>query len=925
MKQSNKINNKRVTKHNAQELLNFIKTFHQYNDLKCIETNKNIIDVIVNKETIKIDLINNTYCIDGIKSGHKRIFDLTKYENHSVVMLLILLFAKGYSKDCIYLEKEYKGGHNDDYLDVLLTNPQSGEEYMIEVKQKDEIKKYLTKKNDTLQLFSYYMRGKKAKIISYYAFNFNDIKDEFYNIYIDDYLLNSSDMEDFYDKWNKNWEQDNYISNNNVFSIKKNERKYKNLLEISSENTKTLFDHFLTILRVHSISDKPNAFIKMINLFLAKIGDELTGDTDFEIIDKYNNSHKIKGLKFQYVDNIDCSYSFMKRLNELYKVGMKKYLKQDIIDYTDQEIYEIIGDNNNQKLFEAFDNLRLKKSNYFSFIDVFDDKTFVENFEIVRDIVKLLEPYRFKYDKKYEFLGDFFESLLNTSLKQEAGQFFTPYPIVDFMVKSLPFEELICKKINNGEQEIIPSVIDYACGAGHFLISAMSFIQEIINNLNESANINGTYKNMIKAFSMSPYAWVNKNNIVGIEKDYRLAKTSKIATFLNGDGLAEILYADGINKFNSEDYKNSVLYKNDNKNDIFDFVISNPPYSVDGFMTNFIKNGIGINSKDFELLKSINLKDSMIEKYFVERAWQLSKDKGFVAIVLPQSILSNSNYEDLRRYIFKNFRVYTMLLSADITFKGTSTSPVILFMQKQKVSELNYKTMIIYSPKYKNPTMSKMKDKETKFLGYKFSNNRKNSGISKIQNSVLEEILEYNSKFLNNKSFNIPNGLKEYIKITNIKSLIINSSEQYFGDIYPKYIKSTGKSIGKYCNINSRKEEDFKVLPKKYLEIGNLNEDDDDINFKDITTKRFCKKGDILVASLNPTEKSVKIAKGDYMLSPAIYVLSDFKNNLEKEKVFKQLKSKDVLKQMNALCDGFKITYAKISSENLYKNVKICI
>lgn len=916
---------KKVTKYSAQQLFDFIRKFHQYSNLKCVEKEKRIIEVIVNKETITIDLINNSFSIDGIKNGHKRIFDLTKFENHSVVMLLILLFFKGYSKDCIYLEKEYKGGHNDDYLDVLITNPQNREEYMIEVKKKDEIKKYLTKKNDTLQLFSYYMRGKKAKIISYYTFNFDDMKDEFYNIYIDDYLLNSSDIEDFYDKWNKNWEQDNYILNNNVFSIKKNERKFKNLLEIQRENTKTLFDHFLTILRVHSISDKPNAFIKMINLFLAKIGDELTGDTEFEITDKFNNSHIINGLKFQYVDNIDCPYSFMKRLNELYKVGMKNYLRQDVIDYTDQEIHDIIGSNNNKKIFDAFDNLRLKKSNYYSFIDVFDDKTFIENFEIVRDIVKLLEPYRFKYDKKYEFLGEFFESLLNTSLKQEAGQFFTPYPIVDFMVESLPFEEVIYNKINSGEQEILPSIIDYACGAGHFLISAMSYTQEIINKLKKQSNINSNYKKIINAYSNSPYVWVNKNNIVGIEKDYRLAKTSKIATFLNGDGLAEILYADGINKFSSEDYKNSILYKNDNVNEIFDFVISNPPYSVDGFMMNFNKNGISAKSGDFELLKSINLKDSSIEKYFVERAWQLTKDKGFVAIVLPQSVLSNSNYEDLRKYIFSRFRVYTMLLTADITFKGTTTSPVILFMQKQKVNELNYKTMLIYSPKYSNPTVSKLKDKETKFLGYKFSDNRKNSGISLIENSILEDILEYNRKFLKNQSFNLTNNLKEHIKVTNVKNILINNSNVYFGDIYPKYVKSPGKPISRYCKINNRKEEDFKISPKKYLEIGNLNEDEDNIEFKNKTTKRFCKKGDILVASLNPAEKSIKIAKGDFMLSPAIYVLSGFKNNSVRDKVFKQLKSKNVLKQMNSMCDGFKITYAKISAENLYKNVKINI
>ena len=93
---------------------------------------------------------------------------------------------------------------------------------------------------------------------------------------------------------------------------------------------------------------------------------------------------------------------------------------------------------------------------------------------------ELLENYRFKYDTKHQFLGDFFEELLNTSLKQEAGQFFTPYPIVDFMVDSLPYEKLIKKNVDLGRINFIPSVIDYACGAGHFLISSMAKTQEII-------------------------------------------------------------------------------------------------------------------------------------------------------------------------------------------------------------------------------------------------------------------------------------------------------------------------------------------------------------------------------------------------------------------------------------------------------------
>lgn len=612
----------------AKELIDYIVKLHQYDNLEIKNNNNDVVDVIVNGETISINLVDNKFSIKDIQKDHSRIFDLTKYENHSVVMLLIMLFAKGYSKDCIYLEKGIKTGHGFAYLDLLLTNPKNNESFMIEVKSQDEIEKYLNNKDDTTQLFSYKKNNDDTTIISYYTYNFDNARDEFYNVFIDDNLKQAKTTDDFYDRWNKQWDTSNYILNNEIFLIKPRIIKYEELVEIKDDDTKKLFNQFLTILRLHSISDKPNAFIKMINLLLAKIGDEFSGNKEYYIRDNQNNKHKIYGLRFQYLKDIDTPESFIKRLNELYKIGMKQYLNQEIIDYTDDEIDILLSNNDNKAIVEVIDNLRVKKSNYFAFFDVFDNKTFIENFEIVKSMVNLLSNYRFKYDKKYDFLGDFFESLLNTSLKQEAGQFFTPYPIVDFMVKSLPFKEDIENKIKKGIQDIAPKIIDYACGAGHFLISAMSNVQEIFEELyNNSSNYTNTYQNKLKAYKSAPYTWV-KGNVVGIEKDYRLAKTSKIATFLNGDGDADILYADGINKFNSEDYKNTILYKNDNKNEIFDYVISNPPYSIDGFIKNFYKNNIDEKSNDFELLKFMNDKDSAIEKYFVERSWQLTVGGG---------------------------------------------------------------------------------------------------------------------------------------------------------------------------------------------------------------------------------------------------------------------------------------------------------
>ena len=71
----------------------------------------------------------------------------------------------------------------------------------------------------------------------------------------------------------------------------------------------------------------------------------------------------------------------------------------------------------------------------------------------------------------------------------------------------------------------LPSVIDYACGAGHFLIEAV----EAINHYRKSKKTD----------------WA-RDCIFGVEKDYRLARVAKISLFMHGAGDANIIFGDGL-------------------------------------------------------------------------------------------------------------------------------------------------------------------------------------------------------------------------------------------------------------------------------------------------------------------------------------------------------------------------------------------
>ena len=129
--------------------------------------------VKLNENTIRFDLVNKCYAVDGVSHSHSRSLDLKKddCENFSVVMFLLKLFKKGYNKSVITLEKKWQLGHEDKgYLDIMLKNPSNKDIYMIEVKRSDTIGKYVDNKHekDTKQSLSYALQERTTKIISFY-------------------------------------------------------------------------------------------------------------------------------------------------------------------------------------------------------------------------------------------------------------------------------------------------------------------------------------------------------------------------------------------------------------------------------------------------------------------------------------------------------------------------------------------------------------------------------------------------------------------------------------------------------------------------------------------------------------------------------------------------------------------------------------
>ena len=642
---------------------------------------------------IEIGFEKETFHFGGkIKVQGKDSQNITKPEDWVVLECVNRLLEKGYKPENISLEKVYPAGHGTSgRLDLCVTDDDGKEYMLIECKTYgSEFNKALTKLNkDGGQLFTYFKFSNKADVIMLYASELKGdeviYKNEIVKIE-DDYR--SGDVKDFYDKWNK-LTKDNGIFEDwvNPYLFKSKALSPKLLEPIKQEDSSFIFNRFLEILRHNVVSDKPNAFNKIFTLFLCKIYDEKANEgTDNE-------------LGFQWLEGIDNDISFQLRLTDLYKNGMKEFLEKHVTDFSEDEFekkYKSLDDSVKADLLQEFKKIRLEKNNEFAIKEVYDEKSFKENAKVVKEVVELLQGFKIRYTKKQQYLSDFFELLLTTGLKQESGQFFTPVPIAQFIIKSLPVDAIVEDKLQKGENgNLLPYVMDYAAGSGHFLTESMHEIQRMID-AKDDKKYNPSTGKKIRNWKDDHFDWALEY-VYGIEKDYRLVKVGKVGCYLHGDGLANVIHSDGLSNFEHPDYKGKLKetdkdFPQDNKQ--FEIIVSNPPYSVAAF-----KNAAReyYRENDFELYDRLTDNSSEIECLFIERTKQLLKDGGVAGIILPDSILDNDSeiVIQARKIIFNYFELISIVELGTKVFMATDIKTKILFLRRRNnYDSINLKTSV---------------------------------------------------------------------------------------------------------------------------------------------------------------------------------------------------------------------------------------
>lgn len=258
--------------------------------------------------------------------------------------------------------------------------------------------------------------------------------------------------------------------------------------------------------------------------------------------------------------------------------------------------------------------------------------------------------------------GEGYEHFLGGVFRGAMGQYFTPRPIVAFMVNFL-------------EPNINDFVIDPACGSGGFLIYTLEKMRkELHAKLDEKD---------------AAYRWQDfaLKQVYGIEINSQLARVSMMNMIIHEDGHTNIENADSLD--NPEIWKRQKIREYFGRK--FTVLLTNPPFGAD------VKEREKPYLMNYELGGKIRRRNRQsTEVLFIERCLDFLKPGGRMGIVLPDGILTNSSLQYVRDFITEKAQILGVVSLPQAAFRrpsskgsgdtGSGVKASLLFLQKKKES-----------------------------------------------------------------------------------------------------------------------------------------------------------------------------------------------------------------------------------------------
>lgn len=376
------------------------------------------------------------------------------------------------------------------------------------------------------------------------------------------------------------------------------------------------------------------AFDELDKLIFCKIWDERWRDNDpkskgqpfnFQIIhypeDQQNNKAKVE---------------LEKRIRDLYEHGRKK----------DPEVFK--------------DDIKLDKHKIYTVVQYLQD----------------INLSKTDLDAK----GLAFQSFMGEFFRGDFGQFFTPKPIVEFIVTAIG--------VNKDWK-----ILDTSCGSGGFLLHALKAVRDDANEIFSDEIGSASWRDYWHVFA--------EKHLFGIEINEQISRVAKMNMIIHDDGHTNIITNDGLKNNRTLEIENRNLNFQDGT---FDLIMTNPPFG-----STIKADEVGYY-KEYELFEKnlgfTEIKDRIAddnnknkwrtsqstEVLFLERCYKyLNEENGYLAIVVPDGILTNSSSQYVRDWLIEKFRILAVVSLPQHTFAhvkaGVKSSVLFLKKHPQKLTQ----------------------------------------------------------------------------------------------------------------------------------------------------------------------------------------------------------------------------------------------
>jgi len=355
-----------------------------------------------------------------------------------------------------------------------------------------------------------------------------------------------------------------------------------------------------------------NEYIEQISwMFFLKV---------FEDLEKrFADGHALKNKKYDRI--IPEKYSWS---------TWTKKGTQEIIPFIDDELFPFLG---------QLSGTPEKNTIGLIFSEIRRNK--MKSASNLKDVVDIINEIDFNKEEDSHILSQFYEDLLVKLGKESglAGEFYTPRPVVRFMVK------ILNPKLNSRAEEI--KILDPFCGSCGFLVES--------------------YKHIMTQETVPPkeHEKLQKKTFHGYEKKTLPFLVGMMNCILHG------LLTPNVSRRNSLN-ENILKFSVEDK---FDYVLTNPPFG-------------GTENKQIQ--QNFPIKVTSTELLALQQVMRRLKPDGKCGIVLPDGLLSqtNSSFVKVKEELLENYNVFAIIslppgVFANVTSSGQGPKTSLLFFDKK--------------------------------------------------------------------------------------------------------------------------------------------------------------------------------------------------------------------------------------------------